>query len=606
MLRWIRFILLLFTFTSAITIGVVSSHSDLTSVSLIKKLNGSVSNIACSRRFCSIAVNLKNKSIINLITPNSSRSYLIPPGVKSIVAESCSSNDFCGAVGVSQSGLKNWFLASNDGLKFSKKISFSYGTPQNMAMSCLNDQTCLIGGAYSAPLVKLVNGGQSVKVIKDPSVLGLVVNGIACGPLINCVVAGTQDYFYPNGYKIGSFLGVYLSGVTWRNLALPVSFTNPAFVIPIPNTNTFLIAGSGIFGVPYVVFVKKNNSTEIINLPPDITSITSATCSYISRCFLGVLTRDNQDEILSINFKTKKFFVISLKQSGSEISSLGCDEFSCYAVVVNQLETKTLMLSFRPDISGSAIKLQTNLYQGATEPSANSIANNIQEVRILIEGDSQATTLGVGLLQDTLFNDVDLRVGGIIGCGILGEVVNVQHDHTFGKGLTQCNQWQQIYLDAVNKFDPQLVFLLIGRWEVSNHISSDTTITNLYQAPVRQLIKENLAKAIDILSSRGAIVVVLTSPYFFTGFSSGTNLYPEDQPQRVNLLNAIEAQVVKESGNKARLFNLNALCSKDGHYQRILHGIVLRTPDGVHFSLQGGAYLGKYLFDYAKRVLNGH
>lgn len=99
-------------------------------------------------------------------------------------------------------------------------------------------------------------------------------------------------------------------------------------------------------------------------------------------------------------------------------------------------------------------------------------------------------------------------------------------------------------------------------------------------------------------------MVIETSPCFDSGEQPDGDPWPEDSAQRLDAYNTLVRQVAAEYPTKVTVQNLNAVVCPDGNYTTELHGVQVRSADGVHFlqppstspaDVVGGAYLAPAL-----------
>ena len=107
-------------------------------------------------------------------------------------------------------------------------------------------------------------------------------------------------------------------------------------------------------------------------------------------------------------------------------------------------------------------------------------------------------------------------------------------------------------------------------------------------------------QAVAVLGSKGASVVLLTSPYYDSGTSPAGTPWPEDAPARVTLDNATMREVASSTpsgsdGSRVYVFDLNALVSPGNKFSPTVDQINVRCNDGVHFTRSGGIYVGQRL-----------
>ncbi|WP_197508312.1 acyltransferase family protein [Mycobacterium sp. E802] len=212
---------------------------------------------------------------------------------------------------------------------------------------------------------------------------------------------------------------------------------------------------------------------------------------------------------------------------------------------------------------------------------------------VAVFGDSVAWTLMRYLPNTPGFHFSDYTT---IGCGIArggpyrsaGETLNQK---------PECDSWPERWAQRIKHDRPETVLLMIGRWEVVDrtwhgrwaHIGNDG-----YDA----YLKSELQRALDILSSTGARVVVTTAPYNRRGERSDGTLYPEDQPGRVQTWNTMLRNVAAKRPNVSVL-DFNAKLNPDGKYTAKIDGVRMRS-DGVHPTAEAVKWLTPWLIDSLK------
>ena len=213
---------------------------------------------------------------------------------------------------------------------------------------------------------------------------------------------------------------------------------------------------------------------------------------------------------------------------------------------------------------------------------------------VAVFGDSVAWTLMRYLPATPGFHFSDYTT---IGCGIArggpyrsaGETLNQK---------PECDSWPERWAQRLNYDRPDTVLLMIGRWEVVDrtwhgrwmHVGNDA-----YDA----YLKGELQRALDILSSTGARVVVTTAPYNRRGERSDGTLYPEDQPGRVQAWNTMLRSVAAQRPNVSVL-DFNAKLNPDGKYTAKINGVRIRS-DGVHPTSEAVQWLTPWLLDSLKK-----
>ncbi len=213
-----------------------------------------------------------------------------------------------------------------------------------------------------------------------------------------------------------------------------------------------------------------------------------------------------------------------------------------------------------------------------------------QDVRVLLLGDSLALTLGMGLGTDAGRWGVSLDNQGQVGCDLdPSSIVNIEGSIT--QAAQGCADWPKKWQELVDRTNPDVVAVELGRWEVSDRII-DGKWTQIGEPAWDRVYAAELAQAIRILSSRGAHVVIFTLPYIMQT-TEAPNGQPWDinQPVRTDDYNALVRRVVAQSGGRASVIDLNRLLDPAGTYTSYLDGVRVRNPDNEHVSVLGGMLL---------------
>ncbi len=253
-------------------------------------------------------------------------------------------------------------------------------------------------------------------------------------------------------------------------------------------------------------------------------------------------------------------------------------------------------------------------------------------LRVLLVGDSVAGSLGVGLDQEAAHYGIQLVNEGAPGCSVsMDQLIKVLW-YTLPPG-TPCEsgnpaallrQWQRwvdhynpdvvLYLARGELFDQEVV----GQW------------SNLGQRGFDRYVTGRFKKATAVLGSRGAAVVLLTTPYYDSGEQPSGAPWPEDAPSRVAMDNDIIDQVARAADpgpgahvgsapdadltssvrvlapQPVRVFALGAIASPGGHFDQDVDGVDLRCSDGVHFTAAGGEWLARRLLPTVAALAQVH
>ena len=213
-----------------------------------------------------------------------------------------------------------------------------------------------------------------------------------------------------------------------------------------------------------------------------------------------------------------------------------------------------------------------------------------RQVKVLLLGDSMALTLGVGLGQDAGAWGVDLINRGAIGCDLdWSQTVNFQDMTTIA--ATGCKNWPEIWPEDIQQFHPDVVAILLGRFEYQNRLINGHWYT-VGQAPWDDLITSLMEKAIKLDSADGAKVALLTLPYVLqTTDAPDGKPWDVNQPSRTDAWNADVRRAAAAFPGTATVIDLNKMIDPGGRYTSYIDGIRVRDVDNEHFSPAGGLYL---------------
>jgi peptidoglycan/LPS O-acetylase OafA/YrhL len=184
-----------------------------------------------------------------------------------------------------------------------------------------------------------------------------------------------------------------------------------------------------------------------------------------------------------------------------------------------------------------------------------------------------------------------------IGCGVArggpyryaGETLNQK---------PECDAWPSRWSQRINHDRPDVVLLIVGRWEVVDRVNEGDW-THIGDDTYDAYLRAELQRALDILTSTGARVVVTTEPYNRRGERPNGSLYPEDQPARADRWNTLLRSVIGKRPD-VTLLDLNKKLCPDGYYTNKVDGIKMRT-DGVHPTPEAVKWLTPWLTDALKR-----
>ena len=241
-------------------------------------------------------------------------------------------------------------------------------------------------------------------------------------------------------------------------------------------------------------------------------------------------------------------------------------------------------------------------------------ATSSRPVKVLLVGDSVAGTLGVGLAQEARQYDVQIANEGTPGCSLAMQAqirvlfytvapnppCDVDQDPnsllgTWRKWVDAYNPDVVVYLARGETFDQEVG----GQWQNIGQPGFDGYLANRYR------------QAVAVLGSKGASVVLMTSPFYDSGTSPAGTPWPEDGPSRVTLDNATMRAVATTTptgtdGSRVYVFDLNAMVSPDHAFSPSVDQINVRCTDGVHFTRSGGIFIAQRLAPELAALGQGH
>lgn len=219
----------------------------------------------------------------------------------------------------------------------------------------------------------------------------------------------------------------------------------------------------------------------------------------------------------------------------------------------------------------------------------NADAFSTRPIRFLLFGDSIALTLAIGLSYNSERNfGVRVINGGVLGCDL--DNLPVIISGSIGPATPGCPHWRTTWPKEILRYDPKVVGLLVGRWDVTDHYF-DGRWVHVGESVWDDHVESELRQAVQLFSARGAKVVLFTMPFVNPPqLTSSGSPYPENTPERAAAFNRLEYEV-EHSDHTVKIVNLNAMLDPAGHYQSMIGNIPVRWSDGVHITEAAGQWL---------------
>ncbi len=220
---------------------------------------------------------------------------------------------------------------------------------------------------------------------------------------------------------------------------------------------------------------------------------------------------------------------------------------------------------------------------GAT--SVPDAAGQVPVLRISVFGDSTGLTAGMGYFAWAEPAGRSRFVAGQVelGCGV-SRFEAYRADRTV-RPRVECPEWGRIWAERIEAQRPDVALLMASAWEVPDVTLPDGTSGSISDPPVDAFIRSEFLSAVDLLSARGALVVLVTTPPYGSWADDGRveAVVRQYSPERTDRLNQLLAQVAAERPDTVRLLDLAA-----GIGNRVEDRSL--RPDGVHYDI--GAFAG--------------
>jgi peptidoglycan/LPS O-acetylase OafA/YrhL len=212
---------------------------------------------------------------------------------------------------------------------------------------------------------------------------------------------------------------------------------------------------------------------------------------------------------------------------------------------------------------------------------------------VSVFGDSIAASLMQYLPPTPGYDFIDRT---IIGCSIVRAGPYRYSGQTLQQ-KSECDGWPGRWAKQLAEDQPDEAVLIVGRWETVDRVNEGRW-THIGDPTFDAYLVAELTRALDVLGSTGARVVVTTVPYSRYGEKPDGSLYPEDQSDRVDQWNTLLRRVIGRRPDRADIavLDLNRKLCPAGVYTAKVDGITVRS-DGVHLTPEGVAWLTPWLED---------
>ncbi|MBV6508591.1 MAG: hypothetical protein JJLCMIEE_01656 [Acidimicrobiales bacterium] len=238
------------------------------------------------------------------------------------------------------------------------------------------------------------------------------------------------------------------------------------------------------------------------------------------------------------------------------------------------------------------------------------------EAALQSDGGGEAGDLGFLLVGDSVgtslswayeYSDVTTGVGEgidyasatIIGCGLpIGMPQSAGRDY---ENTGDCETWPAKWSEAVESHRPDVSLLMVGGWEVFDHII-DGEYLALGTPEYRAYLEGQLDAGLDILTRYGGDVVIATVPCMgYTPAPPWPGAGDERaDPERTGWVNDVFVDAAAERAD-VHVIDLASWLCPDGEYVNEIDGVELRY-DGLHFTGEGASVVWNWLLPRVKAV----
>jgi peptidoglycan/LPS O-acetylase OafA/YrhL len=212
---------------------------------------------------------------------------------------------------------------------------------------------------------------------------------------------------------------------------------------------------------------------------------------------------------------------------------------------------------------------------------------------VLLLGDSTALSLAERRTLDP-GPDWNLQAFARLGCSISGgNPLDAGSDVGIIQG-EMCDVWRTEWADAVAQVDPDVTVLMVGAWEVLDHLIDGVAVRFPDQAWF-DVVTAGVRESIQIAGANGNLVAVLAVPCMRQAPDTILQTLARNDPDRVAAFNDVLLQEASRHPN-VHVIELDELLCPQGTYLEEVDGSPVRY-DGVHVTTEGSNFVWTWLLD---------
>jgi peptidoglycan/LPS O-acetylase OafA/YrhL len=225
-------------------------------------------------------------------------------------------------------------------------------------------------------------------------------------------------------------------------------------------------------------------------------------------------------------------------------------------------------------------------------PAATKVSGTSSEpVRVLIVGDSVAVTLSDGLERAQEEWNIAIWDRSVLGCGLVGADAKFFQGKWIDQG-TECGEWRDRWRSDVDSFRPDVVLLLSGAWDTYD-MNVDGRSLEFGTPETDEYVLAGLERAVDVVTSEGARVALLTTPYPEKRERALDGRTNRVDSARIDGLNQLLRKIAEERPDEVEIIDLGGHLDSLGNPDEI-DGVDLRLDD-LHFTPAGSDIIARWL-----------
>ncbi len=207
-------------------------------------------------------------------------------------------------------------------------------------------------------------------------------------------------------------------------------------------------------------------------------------------------------------------------------------------------------------------------------------------VRTLLFGDSVAFTMAYAMVLSGT-PGIDLDPQAQLGCGVMSNQQAISHGSPGTPpaycrlGAPASQQWPAIWREHVDRFRPEVVVLLTGRWEVTDQLIGGRWL-HIGEPSFDALLRSDLEQAVRIATSNGAMMILERPPCFDSGEQDNGQPWPEDTTARLREFDAVLDQVAAAFPQTVAVGDIGDRMCPGGVFTPVVDGVRIRSSDGIH------------------------